>query len=329
MNSSVMTKSSSSEIVSSVDFETFKSFYYLLKGKRDTDIKLYDDNKCFEFEDFKELNTKVYRKLENHHVSTDMVHVVVGLNKKEVKSFGNWHEFISYDWQISNTVKYIVIDWIFQILLPNKPIPQEHSVRIKIGNSLNPNELISVLLVNGGDVDIEEVSSQMSCKIDFVNSQICSELFGVVTEWYNALPENGDHGKQRFYKLLVKYNDYIHSFIRACCLLGGVLCVNSLYKLCENYLSQGSVVEQSVRAISAASFVIYLFFMFGKFLSNKTYKRITKLLREPSITITKGDHNASNKNTQINNKIVGEVVINIIASLAVNGLGLLLKCFIK
>lgn len=322
------TTTSGSEALTSIDFEAFKSFYYLLKGKRDTDIKLYDDDKCFCFQDFKELNTKVYRKLENHQLSTDIVHVTVGLDNKEVKSFGSWIEFISYDWQISNKVKYLVIDWIFQIFLPNKPIPQEHSVRVKIGNSLNPNEFISVLLVNGGDVDIEEVNSQMSCKIDFVNSQICSELFGVVTEWYNALPENGNKGKQKFYKSLAKYDDYVYSFIKLSCFLGGVLCVNSLYALCKDYLSQGSIVEQSVRAISYASFVIYLFFIFGKFLSNKTYKRITKLLREPSIKITKGDINASEKNIELNNKIVRQVAINIIASLAVNAIGFLIKYFI-
>lgn len=329
MNSDLTTSNTNSGVLMNpnMDFEQFKSFYYLLKGKRDTDIKLYDNDKCFCFDDFKELNNKIYKKLENHHLNTDMVHVTVGLDNKEMKSFGSWTEFIQYDWQISNKVKYFVIDWIFQIFLPNRPIPQEHSVRIKIGNSLSPNEFINVLLVNGGDIDIEEVNSQMSCKIDFVNSQICSELFGIVTAWYNALPNNGNKGKQKFYKLLVKYDDYIYSFIRISCFIAGVICANTLYKLFEMYLSQGSIVEQNVRSLSYASVVIFIFFLFGKFMSNRTYKRIAKLLREPSIKITKGDINACNDNIEANNKIVKQVVINIIASLAVNAIGLLAKLF--
>lgn len=312
---------------SNVDFEAFKSFYYLLKGKRDTDIKLYDNDKCFCFDDFKELNSKVYRKLENHQLNTDMVHITIGLDNKEVKSFGSWIEFVNYDWQISNRVKYFVIDWIFQIFLPDKPIPQEHSVRIKIGNSLNPNEFINVLLVNGGDIDIEEVNSQMSCKIDFVNPQICSELFGIVTEWYNALPNNGNKGKQKFYKLVVKYEDYIYSLIRISCFMAGVICANALYKLFEGYLSHGNIVEQNVRSLSYASLIVFIFFLFGKYLSHRTYKGIAKLLREPVIKITKGDINACNANIEANNKIIRQVVINIIAALAVNGIGLLAKIF--
>lgn len=75
----------------------FKSLYYLIKGKRDTDIKLFTDHKQFSFSDIVELNDKVYRKLKLHELITDIVNVTVGLDNKKIKTFGNWTEFRNTD----------------------------------------------------------------------------------------------------------------------------------------------------------------------------------------------------------------------------------------
>ena len=58
MSNSELTTLAQCQTPSNIDIETFKSAYYILKAKRDTDIKLYDDDKSFTFDDFKELKAK-------------------------------------------------------------------------------------------------------------------------------------------------------------------------------------------------------------------------------------------------------------------------------
>ncbi|MDO6737464.1 hypothetical protein [Wenyingzhuangia sp. 2_MG-2023] len=76
-------------VVDENQMKQFQSLYYLIKGKRDTDIKLFTENKQFEFSDITELNAKIYKKLELHQLVTDIVNTTVGLDNKEIKSFGS------------------------------------------------------------------------------------------------------------------------------------------------------------------------------------------------------------------------------------------------
>ena len=50
-------------VVDENQMKQFQSLYYLIKGKRDTDIKLFTENKQFDFSDITELNAKIYKKL--------------------------------------------------------------------------------------------------------------------------------------------------------------------------------------------------------------------------------------------------------------------------
>lgn len=320
MENSQLTTLSQNTMPACIDIETFKSMYYILKAKRDTDIKLYDDDKNFTFDDFKELNRKIYTKLRNHVYTTDMVNIVVGMKNKESISFGSWAQFCEYDWNTPQVVKYIVLEWTVQINLPEKPIPQEHSVRIKIGNDLTPNEVISLLFANGNDIDIEQAQSQMVCKIDFVNPQFCSELFSVVSEWYNALPTNGSRGKHRIYKWLAGHNNLITTLIQLLLLLAGVLCINTSYYILKDYLNQLPNTLQDIRVLSGGFLLLYIFHIIGKFLSSHVYNRLNNLQRPQTIEITKGDKNAHSEIINKNKKLLNGIIKDFLIALAVNAI---------
>ena len=49
-------------VINEIQIKQFQSLYYLFKGKRDTDIKLFDDNKQFTYFEIIELNNKIYKK---------------------------------------------------------------------------------------------------------------------------------------------------------------------------------------------------------------------------------------------------------------------------
>lgn len=161
-------------VIDESQIKQFQSLYYLIKGKRDTEIKLFTDNKNFKYNDIIELNDKIYAKLNLHELITDIAEVTVGLTNKEVKSFGNWLEFKNTDWNISARTKYISLLWDFNLILPNQThkVPQTHTLRVRIGNNLKPSEMIQVVFQGGEEYDLDEAQAQMSCKIDFINSQM-------------------------------------------------------------------------------------------------------------------------------------------------------------
>lgn len=85
INSTPNQSSNDVTIIDESQIKQFQSLYYLIKGKRDTDIKLFTEFKQFSFQDVVELNDKIYKVLELHKLITDIVNVNVGLEIKKLK----------------------------------------------------------------------------------------------------------------------------------------------------------------------------------------------------------------------------------------------------
>ncbi len=316
--------------LSTIDqLEQFKTLYYLLKGKRDTDIKLFDSYKHFRHRDIIELNEKIYKKLHNHELVTDTNSVVVSFSNKEIKTFGNWQEFLRFDWNISATTNYITIEWDFNLILPNKffKTPQTHSLRVRIGSGLRPNEIIQVIFQGGEETELAEAQAQVVCKIDFVNAQICSELKTIVTEWYDALPNNSeDH---RLIRIINKHKVKIQQGVIVLFLLAGITILNFLTHFFISNTPDGStnVLLTRFYLITTCSFVlIYIFYISGTLYADRILdKRIRKFSRNPMFELTKGDENklreTEKKNNLLLKKLFWDLVLAIIINVLAFGIG--------
>lgn len=320
-------------VIDDVQIKQFQSLYYLFKGKRDTDIQLFNDFKQFTYSDIIELNSKIYKKLELHEKVTDLVNVTVGLGSREIKIFGNWHEFTQTDWNISSRTKYISIEWDFNIILPNQShkVPQTHTLRVRIGNNLKPSEMIQVVFQGSEEYELEEVQSQMVCKIDFVNSQICSELKSVVCEWYNSLINNSeDHKLIRF---ILKHEVKIHNvvvlfFLSACTIL-----INFIVQAVSNYKFSVIPIDTNQRLflfLTASIPLIYLFYRLGLLYADRIIKKIIgKLNRNPMFEFTKGDKNRLKEVKESNKKLLNKLAINILYAISSNILAYILGIILK
>jgi hypothetical protein len=309
-------------VIDEQQIKQFQSLYYLFKGKRDTDIKLFDNYKQFSFEDIVELNNKVYKKLQLHDKITDLVNVTVGLDNREIRTFGTWYEFYNTDWKIAPKTKYISIEWDFNVILPNQMhrVPQTHTLRVRMGNNIKPSDMIQMVFQDGDEYELEEIQSQMVCKIDFVNAQICSELKSVVCDWYEALPKNSEEHKMIKFilKNLVKIQNVIElSFISA-----GIILTNFIY----NFLSVknlGFIPNDSYQKLflflTAFVPVIYLFYRSGVLYADRVMRKtISKFTRNPMFEITKGDANKLMEVNKINKSLLKKLAWNITYALGTN-----------
>ncbi|MFT5667529.1 MAG: hypothetical protein ACI9DK_001727 [Vicingaceae bacterium] len=325
-------------VINEDQLKQFQSLYYLIKGKRDTDIKLFNQYKQFELCDIIELNDKIYRKLELHRLITDIVNVTVGLDNKEIKSFGSWNEFKNTDWKISPCTKYLTLEWDFNLILPNQihDVPQTHTLRVRIGDSLKPSEFIQVVFQGGGEEhDFEEANAQMSCKIDFVNSQICNELKTVVSEWYDALKKNSeDH---TLIKFILKHEMKFQNFIILCFLGAGIILCNFLFSIFYSLPLERLAIDNIQKlylSLTISVFVLLIFYQSGRlFASRMMRKQIGNLRRDPMFEITKGDRNKFDEIAKDNKKYLKGLLKTIAIGLSVNilsaGLGYLLDYLIN
>jgi hypothetical protein len=326
-------KSKEVAIIDENQIKQFQSLYYLIKGKRDTDIKLFTDYKQFTYDDIIELNDKVYRKLRNHELITDIVGVTVGLSSKEIKSFGSWEEFKNTDWIISECTRYISIEWDFNLITPNQthPVPQTHTMRVRIGNSLKPSEMIHVMFQGGEEYDLEEVQAQMSCKIDFINAQICSELKKVVSDWYDTLADNSE--EHTVTKLVIRHDVKLQTFVIVSFIIAGVILVNYLFNTFYyseiSFLPVDKVHRLFLIATSSVT-IMYIFYILGRFLASSIMRRyIHKLSRNPMFNFTRGDKNKFREVRKENKKILNRLLITLLIGLSVNAISAIIGELIK
>ena len=174
------------------NIEQFKSLFYLAKGKRDTQIKLYNENKVFNLQNVIDLNDKIEQKLLNYSVSNKLTSITINLSKNNINVYGNWQEFLNEKWETGEKTETITIDWDFEMVLPNRihTLPQTHSLKVRMGNKLKPNEIFHIMMTGGEEFDIEESKAQLVAKVDFINNLIATELLGIVGDWYKSLQEN-------------------------------------------------------------------------------------------------------------------------------------------
>lgn len=324
-------------IIDDLQIKQFQSLYYLIKGKRDTDIKLFTEFKQFSFSDVLELNDKIYKVLELHKLITDIVNVNVGLENKEIKTFGSWNEFKNTDWNISARTKYITIEWDFNLLFQNQfhNVPQTHTMRVRIGNSLRPSEMIQVVFQGGDEYELEEAQAQMSCKIDFINAQICNQLKTIVSEWYEALPKNSDDHK--LIKFILKHEVKFQNLIVFSFLTSAIIFLNYLFSISIKYdieFLPKNMSQKMFFFLTLSIGIFYLFYKSGQLLSNRMMnKQINKLKRNPMFEFTKGDKNRFAEVKAENKKYIYELFLTIVIGLSVNGLsaliGFIIELFIK
>jgi hypothetical protein len=309
-------------VIDETQLKQFQSLYYLFKGKRDTDIKLFDDYRQFSFCDIVELNKKIYKKLALHEKVTDVTTVTIGFDNREIKTFGSWYEFISTDWNVAPRTKYVSIEWDFNIILPNQShkVPQTHTLRVRMGNNIRPSEMIQMVFQDGEEYELEEIQSQMVCKIDFVNAQICTELKAVVCDWYEALPRNSEEHK--IIKLIMRHIVKLQNIIELSFITAGIILSNFLFRFLSDPklgIIPNDFTQRLFFFLTAFVPVIYLFYRSGVLYADRVLKRtIAKFNRNPMFEITKGDANKLLEVTKTNKSLMKKLVWNITYAVGTN-----------
>lgn len=308
--------------ITEIDKDDLKSMFYLLLGKPESYIKLFQEPLCLAPDDFIELNEQIVEKLTNHNIHAINITTTINYSESEIEQLGSWQEFINYNWKTRKETDSISIKWDFLVKIQGYEIPQRHTVHLKISNEISPIQLMrAIFSLDIDDMEKAEIdNAPMICRIDFINHILSEELMMIVENWQQS------RIKKFYYSDLAKFIKkhkltiarVIHysiplfvTFLSISVLLSDLIIKNSLeLTVYANKLMLAIVVVSGV--------LIAYSYRLGKKIASKVYRGISEYGRFPIFNLTNGDKNRQDKAKHENRKSTWKIVWNIIKAILIN-----------
>lgn len=303
----------------SLTVQDFKSLYYQMNAKPDTEVKVFSDSRLVEVGDIKDLHDRISEKLKNHTLAGIIVSIKVSFSDKRVLDLNSWSEFNATKWNTSAFTNHVEIQWDFNVVMPNYNNPQRHTLKVRIGTEVKPTELFQIMVVSGSDIQYEEAKARVVAKIDYINSVLSTELLNIVQSWYETLPLVKK--KQKLARLVDRYDYvllYAISFLSntAGVLIGLLLLKFSIY---SNLIISTKSILLDLGIVLAILWVsVYFFGFIGELVAVNIRHLAHQISTSRMFSITRGDKNQINKQDGKNNSIVLSVFAQVGIALIVN-----------
>src|SRR4028118_867365 len=82
--------------------DDFKSLFYKLNAKPDTEIRLLPGKKTLELADIRSINEQIEAKIRNHDLTANVASINFILSNKKIKDYSIWAEFERENWETLN-----------------------------------------------------------------------------------------------------------------------------------------------------------------------------------------------------------------------------------
>ena len=305
----------------------FKALYYQINAKPDTDLKVFKEHRIVERNDIIELNRKLIEKINHYNVTTKIVTCSLVFTDDRVHDFGLWEQFLQMDWNVNRCTKSINLKWDFTILLPGYEIPQKHTLRIRIGSSLKPQEAFHLIMSGEEEARLSHQMVPVIAKVDFINQVIGSEFLSIVNEWYRALPLAG--GSNPFsYRFLVRNINRLNLLVIILSMFAGAFAFYGITKFVLAYYAKEHTVSLSSPEFIRRAFfwwlisVIAMYFSnaIGNILVHRLDGKIGKLQPINSLRFTKADDSRINEIKLANNDIVKKIALEFLFTVSVSAI---------
>jgi hypothetical protein len=313
-------------LVAEVPKEHMKSLFYLMAGRPDSLVQVFDGSLLIFKEDLLELNESVRRKLEHYQVHGIVTSVEHTLSNNITKQFGTWEEFAAANPSVPETTEAIALKWDFLVSLPTYQMPQRHTMVVRIAKSPNPRDLMHALFSKDPE-EIDKFSSLVSpitCRVDFINALLAQELVNRVGEWHKARQKPSFHESilHKVYRRrdiithLLHYSLPVIVALLACAILPSLFAgrpLNSALQLSDLIVGMYWLVGLAVG--------VFVIERLSKWIANKAGGSLSSAARFALFRLTHGDRNLQSKYDAQNRTDIrqfalaaaGNVVLNIIA----------------
>jgi hypothetical protein len=292
-----------------IPLDEFKSLFYQLNAKPDTELRLLPSRKTLELADIRGINEQVSAKLRNHDLTAEIASINFILSNKRIKDYSTWAEFERENWNtVNERIESLSINWDILIKLPQYQLPQRHSMKLRIGNAIPPKDIFQLLLTSDDVSEVMEAGSPSVCKIDFINNIIAIELLNIVSNWYEGLKNSPE--PNTIQKVLKKQGKFFSEIIRYASPVLLLMIISSYSDYLFPILGIGE--EVSMDALQRDLIFLAAIFMFGSFVGRKIEKEIDRKIDRfeeyPNFSITRGDRKAIEEFESKSNKLTNQII---------------------
>lgn len=308
----------------------FKAAFYMMNAKPDSSIQLLDEIRKIDLGSIRDLNERVQRKLENHDIVGQIAAINLQFKKGKILDYNTWDEFLRENFRtINKETKAINIEWDILIKLPKYQNPQRHTIKVKIGNSISPQEMMQVMWTEENPTKLSEMFSNGLIRVDFIDQVLASELINLIQNWHSGQPKILE--RNGFQKFISKNNNritnLISQFVPVIFLLIFYYYFNSF---CEWGNTNSTLTLSNIQILAIIFLSIFILGKFiGAFIGRLFKKSLDKFRYYPGFEITKGDTLAVDEYLSLNKEatrgFINKVVIGIISGIVVVGLKYLIK----
>ncbi len=172
--------------------KNYQAVYYAMNAKPDCKSKIFPEDVIIEFADLNELNKKIVEKFKAHYEDAGFtINITVSFQDLTVVEFSSWTTFSQYDFSLNTAIRGITIVWEYNAKLPKYPLPQKHTLTVRLADRLRPQDMMN--LIFSGKLSEMDLVDQEFCsivaRVDFINSMLGDELLAIVDEWVEGISE--------------------------------------------------------------------------------------------------------------------------------------------
>lgn len=324
------------EIVADEQFlKNYQAVYYAMNVKPNCKSKLFFKNVVITIQDLKNLNYKVMEKLNDQFDNVgSRINVCVSFNDQSSIEFDNWVSFEKYNFNIEKSIDSILIVWEYNAKLPGYPLPQKHTLTVRIADELRPEEMIN-LVISGKLEEVDKLDQEICpilARVDFINSLLGDELLQIVELWQKGLlsPAVED---SKIYRKLNKYSRIIAYIINYVSVL---LVIWLSIKYINNQINNMSIellgqmpIGEFGNLFSKIVYLIiicYVFYKIFQIIANIVFSSLRSTNTYHTFDITNGDKviyqeiekTVKNKKLKIFGNIIFTFIFNIVCSIIAN-----------
>lgn len=181
---------------------------------RNSVTQFYPDRRLIFLKQLEELDKKIVRKLELHHIFDVASSVCLQFANDRTVNFSSFSDLSRADLELDTRTDSISLRWSFVFDPLGKDEQHLHSVFVKISESPTPGIFLQRMLSTRTD-DLEkpdaEIFSPVVCKLDFADSRFSTEVLALIGEWVEAQPRA--ETTFGFVRFLAKHGDSITKFV--------------------------------------------------------------------------------------------------------------------
>jgi hypothetical protein len=173
------------KFVAEVPKENVKALFYLFAGKPDSAFKAIYRTVTISKEDIIELNYLVRQKLATNNVDKIITTVTITFKNNKSIEYGFWESFEENSFAIPDITVDLMVKWDFLVTFNNKPLPQRHTLMVKLSTYPTPVQFAQALFSDDAE-KIENIDREFApclIRVDFINHILSQELIKIVEDW--------------------------------------------------------------------------------------------------------------------------------------------------